>query len=123
MYKNELTGSTLKSPTKTPPTTGLSVAFGRTELHGDVKRRTVDPQSTLSEEDVKSLMARDVKLFKVTKDVDSVKESWVGDYIGGAGQKKSMESVGAILRERRRAEAEKRSKMWEERGGSEDADI
>lgn len=103
MYKNDLAGSTLKSPTKTPPTTGLSIAFGRTELHGDVKRRTVDPQSTLSESDLKCLLARDVQLFKVTKDVDGVdSNSWVGDFIGGAGQRKSMESVGAILKERRR---------------------
>ena len=44
-----------------------NTAFGRTQLHPEVKRRIVDPQSPLKVSDIKGIIKREVKVFKVKK--------------------------------------------------------
>lgn len=97
-------------------------------MHPEAKRRIVDPQSPLKVGDVKDIIKREVKVYKVKKNEgdksgEGEETTEVVDKFLSASVSINLQSVGSKLRERREAEAEKRRKLWEERGGSEEADL
>ena len=69
-----------------------------------------------------------VKLFKINKKKGAGEEDGrdrvteVVDKFLSASMRMNLQNVGSKLRMRREAEAEKRRKLWEARGGSEEAD-